>query len=86
MDQLSKDAMEARKAGLTYGKYMATKYKPEEKPKPKPKKKKEAGPKCAICGMLIPPNTHRRRYCSAVCADRAQELREMERDKVKKEA
>lgn len=86
MDQLSKDAAAARKAGLTYGKYMATKYKPEEKPKPKQKKKTAEGPKCVLCGMLIPPNTHRRRYCSAACADRALVLREMERGKVKKEA
>lgn len=85
MDQLAKDAAAARKAKLTYGKYMATKYKPEEKPKPKPKKKPAEGPKCVLCGMLIPPNTHRRRYCSAVCADRALVLRDMERGKVKKE-
>ena len=37
----------------------------EEKPKPKSKKKPAEGPKCVLCGMLIPPNTHRRRYCSA---------------------
>ena len=81
MDQLSKDAADARKAGLTYGKYMATKTKQEEKPKPKPKKKPAEGPRCVICGMLIPPKTHRHRYCSAVCADRAQVLRDRERGK-----
>lgn len=70
MDQLAKDAMAARQAHLTYGRYMATKYQPAEKPKPKKKKPME-GPRCTCCGMLIPPGSRRRQYCSAECADRA---------------
>ena len=79
MDQLSKDAAAARRAGLSYGRYMATKYQPQEKPKPKAKKKKEEGPKCVLCGTPIPPYSQRRLYCSAACADRAVTLRELKK-------
>lgn len=60
MDQLAKDAMAARQAHLTYGRYMATKHQSAEKPKSKPKKKKPVeGPRCTVCGMLIPPGSRR---------------------------
>lgn len=45
MDQLTEDCIEARKAGMSYGKYMAMKYKPMKyKPKPAQKPKPEPKP------------------------------------------
>ena len=68
MDQLSKDAVAATKAGLTYGKYMAKKetlaaaYDGLDKVK-----------KCLLCGCPLPRGKGNRRYCSARCADRYRE-------------
>lgn len=52
MDQLTKDAIMARRKGMSYGRYMALK---EQKPPPVryPKKKPAAEKKCVICGQPI---------------------------------
>ncbi len=69
MDQLTKDCIEARKAGLTYGKYMAKKeIKPAAVRFPK-KAEKPKKPVCVLCGNEIPAGSKRRKYCSAECAD-----------------
>ncbi len=74
MDQLSIDNMEARRLGLSYGKYIAL-YRPE-KPRAEryPKRnyrEQEKRPFCVICGAPIPAGSHRRKYCSPACADQA---------------
>ena len=70
MDQLSRDAKAARKAGLSYGRYMDTK----QQPKPivrRSKKKKVEELRCINCNMLIPPACTSNRYCSPECAHAA---------------
>lgn len=69
MDQLSKDAMAARRRGLSYGQYMAQK---EQKPPPVryPKKKPAAEKKCVICGQPLTPG-RRKKFCSDECAGEA---------------
>ena len=46
MDQLSRDALMARRCGLTYGKYKAMKYERETRQKDAGKTKRKAGTKC----------------------------------------
>ena len=76
MDQLSKDACAATKAGLTYGKYMARRKVLAEK-----KTAEEEGRrrKCVLCGRPVPPGRGRRLYCSAECAEKYREQQARER-------
>lgn len=74
MDQLSTDAMEAKRLGLSYGKYIAL-YHPEKPPVERRSKKNARGqekrPLCVICGEPIPASSNRKKYCSPACADQA---------------
>lgn len=95
MDQLSKDAVAAQKAGLSYGRYMATK--PQKAPAvryPKKEKKIDEGYRCVNCGMLIPAGVRSKKYCSPECAnemrmqqhnDRRRRNREKERTREQEE-
>lgn len=68
MDQLSRDAVAATNAGLTYGKYMAKKetlaaaYEGIDKVK-----------KCLFCGCPLPRGKGNRRYCNGECAEKYRE-------------
>ena len=67
MDQLTKDCIEARKAGMTYGKWKALQP-PKEKV---PDKVEETSNKyCRVCGKMIPLMSPRKVYCSNTCMDR----------------
>ena len=74
MDQLSKDACAAIKAGTTYGKYMAKKemlaatYSAPEQVK-----------KCLFCGCPLPRGKGNRRYCNADCAEKYRQEKAQER-------
>lgn len=46
MDQLSRDALMARRCGLTYGKYKAMQYEREKRQKDAGKTKRKAGREC----------------------------------------
>lgn len=85
MDQLARDAMAARKAGMTYGKYMATKPQPESPERYPKKKKKETAPRCVNCDMLIPPACKSRKYCCSECAEEARRKQDNLRKRKKAE-
>ena len=77
MDQLSRDAKEARKRGLSYGKYKGLQYEQELKSKEaaapkKPRKPKPGERRCKTCGKEIPLTVSSSRYCSPECAEKAQ--------------
>lgn len=81
MDQLSRDAVAATKAGLTYGKYMAKK---EQLAKQKAAIEEAKRRKCLCCGCVVPPDRGRRRYCSAECAEKYREKQALERRETEK--
>lgn len=97
MEQLTEDAVAARKEGLTYGQYIA-KFKPPEPPAERyPKKKAQAAKatapaeqksvvRCAICGAEIPNAKRNRKYCSAECSDIAISRQRAECARRRKEA
>jgi hypothetical protein len=60
-NNLVKDAAEARKAGMSYGKWMAMKD-----PVKIVKKKKEEVPVCLHCGRVL--KGQQRKWCSSECA------------------
>lgn len=63
MDQLTQDAVAAHKAGMSYGKYMATKNPPTIVRKPEDYKHT-----CAFCGKEFYSKTKAvRKYCSDKC-------------------
>lgn len=76
MDQLTLDCIAARKAGMTYGKYMALHYKPpvvpvvvelepEEVPEEMPKQPDRT---CRNCGTKLQRSMHgNAMYCSQYC-------------------
>lgn len=74
MDQLTKDCIAARKAGLTYGKYIAT-LPPAPAAVRFPKEQAKGQEKrcmCKVCGKPIPTGSKQRVYCSVECAHAGQ--------------
>ena len=71
MDQLTLDCIAARRAGLSYGQYIATKPTPPAAVRfPKQGARGQEKRKvCILCGGEIPSNVKRRKYCSPKCAD-----------------
>ena len=63
MDNLARNAMLARQAGMSYGKWKAMQepVKVENKPIPKGWKK------CEGCGKVFKPNDVRQRFCDVTC-------------------
>ena len=73
MDQLTRDCIAARKAGMTYGKWKAlhpgvvpvAEPEPEEVPEEMPKRAVRI---CPICGGNVPSDMHGSvKYCSVEC-------------------
>ena len=81
MDQLSRDAVAATKAGLTYGKYMAMRKVLAEKKTAEEEAKRR---KCILCGHPVPPGRGRRLYCSAECAEKYREQEAQKRREAEK--
>ena len=75
MDQLTQDCIAARKAGMSYGKYMATMYTPpvihpvvEVEPELAEPKETAIKRVCKNCGKEIPRNARSdRRHCDDEC-------------------
>lgn len=70
MDQLTKDCIAARKAGLTYGKYIAS-LPPAPAAVRFPKEQVRGQEKrglCRVCGKPIPTGSKKRVFCSGDCA------------------
>lgn len=74
MDNLAKDAAAALAAGMSYGRYMALRYKPPVRERPSTKKdtsKKEV-PKgarvCVICGEVFYTKMPHQLCCSKECS------------------
>ena len=69
MDNLTIDAMSARKHGVSYGKYMASKIiqkaEPPKEPEPTGKFKRE----CPICGASFVTNRSNKITCSFKCSE-----------------
>lgn len=63
-NNLVKDAAEARKAGMSYGKWMAM-----QEPVKIEKKKKENVPVCQHCGRVL--KGQQRKWCSSECCSEA---------------
>ena len=69
LDKLTQDSIAARKAGMSYGQYMASRYQPPviEVDVPDPEARY-----CIRCGTEIPKTAHKsRRYCSEPCHNEA---------------
>ena len=93
MDQLDRDEREARKHGLSYGKYIA-RFKPPKPPAERWPKKKESQliedqqqlPRCVQCGKEIPEDSPNRKYCGPECEHNARKLRDNARHKRQRDA
>lgn len=66
MDNLAKCAKEAKKAGISYGRYMALK-----KTKLQPRKIPEGWIACEWCGKYFKPHQSNQRYCEIGCRSEA---------------
>ena len=81
MDNLARNAMLARKAGMTYGKWKALHYNPEEFVPPKPKRS-EYERICEWCGHQFLVKSNRvQKFCQYYCRQEAQK----ERDNLRRE-
>ena len=67
MDKLATDAMMARNAGMSYGKWKA--LHPDEEPYKKPVPKNAV--ECAWCRTMFFRTNPNQKYCSPECADNA---------------
>ena len=90
MEQLTDDAVEARKRGMSYGKYMAMKHQEQAKERipEKENTEKETAKRtvlCAICGEVIHNAVRNQKYCTGECADIAMDRRRLESRKRRKE-
>lgn len=92
MDQLTRDCIAARNAGMTYGKWMALHYVPpvivipqEEVEEPVPEVKEEKPKRlCRTCGKEIKGHANKR-YCDDACKYEAFKVWQRERYHRKKE-
>lgn len=73
MDKLAKDAAEARKAGMTYGKWMAQQEKSKNRALTEDMNPEEFSA-CERCGKLF-KKRRGKRFCSDICRKEAERLR-----------
>ena len=86
MDQLTEDAVDARKKGMSYGKYMAMKQQEQDKERmPEKEKTDKKTVLCAICGAVIQNAVRNQKYCTGECADIAMDRQRLESRKRRKE-
>lgn len=81
MPNLTRDAVDARKKGMTYGQYIAWKENQELMTRQSAALKHERFPVCACCGEPIVKGSRNRKYCGHECADimRSRQRTEMQR-------
>ena len=65
MDNLARNAMLAKQAGMSYGKWMAM-----QQPVPIKKKELEETKVCPHCGKQFNPRSKRQKYCDSTCSQR----------------
>ena len=81
MDRLSRDAMRARQAGVSYGKYIAMKA---EEPEIEAEDEiPEGWIKCKFCGRPFKPYDKRMLYCDSICRQKSNAPRNRERRREK---
>ena len=81
MDNLARDAMLAKQAGMSYGQWKAMQPKQEKNPDEIP----DGWLVCAYCGKPFKPKTKRpMKYCEAYCANKANYDREKNAERVRK--
>lgn len=70
MANLTRDAVDARKMGMSYGQYIAWKEQQELQTRKSAVLKHERLPVCACCGEPIAKGGRNRKYCGQTCADK----------------
>ena len=78
MENLTRDAVDARKMGMTYGRYIAWKENQELQFRKLALQKHDRLPVCACCGAPITKGNRNRKYCGQECADRMRDRRKRE--------
>lgn len=86
MDNLSRDALEAQRAGMSYGKYMAHKQFVETQERQTAALKHERLPVCVYCGKSIPKGCRSRKYCSPECSERYRDRQKTAQRKCQRDA
>lgn len=82
MAGLSRDALCARRAGMSYGKWMA--MKDVQKPNIKAEDELPEGwRKCKLCGKPFKPHDARMLYCDSICRVKSNAPRDRERRREK---
>lgn len=85
MDKLSRDAFEARLAGVSYGALMAMRsQKPQQVYYIRPGNTKTKN--CVLCGEPFQSNRRDRKYCCGECADKARQRQSYQRQKRRRAA
>lgn len=84
MDNLAKNAMLAREANMTYGKWKALQYQQQQKQETQPEPKRdipEGWKRCEWCGKPFKPKTKRKQmYCEVSCQQQAQYYRNHDKE------
>ena len=76
VDNLTKDVLDAEKAGMSYGKWKALKYEAETKVKREPPKKLDYYEEydwngtCIVCGKQF----HKRVWCQKTCSEECRDI------------
>lgn len=73
MDQLAREAAEARAAGLSYGKWKALQKPKEDQVVRIRRRKKESTKSCEVCGTEL--RGQQRKYCCTECCNTASKRR-----------
>lgn len=78
LDNLTRDAIAAQRAGMTYGKHKAMRNDGEEEIVPPVRDRI-----CPVCGRPFPPTSGRRKFCSKECCDQNAKMRYLQRKREK---
>ena len=80
MDNLAKNAMLAREANMTYGKWKALQYQQQPKKDKKPDEIPEGWVLCEWCKKPFNPKTKKQRFCESYCQQQSFYSRNHERE------
>lgn len=80
MDNLAKNAMLAKEAGMSYGRWKALQYQQQPKKEKKPDEIPEGWVHCEHCKKPFKPKTKHQRFCESNCQQQAFYLRNHERE------
>ena len=79
MDNLAREVMLAKQAGMSYGQWKAMQPKQQAKPKELP----EGYKKCIGCGKVFYTDVKVQKYCDAVCRVQANQYKNRERQRMR---